>query len=591
MVSAHNTEKIINSLPGIFYVLDAAGRFLQWNKNLEAITGYSTKEVESMQALDFFDEDEKAPIAAAIQKAFKEGSADIDAYVLTKHGEKQPHYFYSSLIEMDGMPCLIGMGIDIKRRKRAEKHLKESEDRYRLIVETAQEGIWLIDENNLTTFVNEPMAQMLGYTREEMVGKHLYYFMSTTEREQADKNIGRRKRGIADEEEFIFQKKNGQSIWTHLHVSPIIQDHNYKGSLAMVTDVTEKREAEQLLRLSEQRFKSLVQNSSDLLSINEESGICRYASPTIFDMLGYTPEYIQGKNALEFIHDEDKEAVYAMFQQFVNGKNLMTPPYRFLDAKGGWRWLESRGVNLLNDPDIKGLVINSRDVTDRIALQEELERRSKEIQKEMTAAVIKAQESERAQLGQELHDNVNQVLTTVKLYNEMLRDGIGSPKELIDKAIYHLQGCINEIRSISKRLSAPTLGHISLQDSIKELVESINLIRRVNIIYTIDGYVNTKVSQELHLAVYRIVQEQLNNILKYAEASFASIEISVKDHALSLVIKDDGKGFDMSQKMEGIGITNMKSRAENLNGTFHIESAPGQGCLVKVSIPLPQRDS
>lgn len=586
MISAHNTEKIINSLPGIFYIIDSTGKILQWNKNLEAISGYTAGEIESMYALDLFDEDEKGSIVAAIQKAFIEGSADIDAYVLTKHGEKHPHYFYSSLIELNGKPCLIGMGIDIKRRKRAEKNLKESEERYRLIVETAQEGIWLIDENNLTTFVNEPMARMLGYTREEMIGKHLYYFMSVSEKEQADKNIERRKQGIADDEEFFFQKKDGQLIWTHLHVSPIFQDGNYRGSLAMVTDITEKRKAEQQLRLSEQRFKSLVQNSSDLLSINDAQGICRYISPTVKDILGYAPEFIQGKNVFDFIHEEDRDKIYKLFQHFLREKNLMSPPYRFLNAKGEWRWLESRGVNLLNDPDIKGLILNSRDITERIELQEELDRRSKEIHKEMTAAVIKAQEGERSQLGQELHDNVNQVLTTVKLYNEMLRDGLGEPDELIDKSIYHLQSCINEIRSISKRLSAPTLGHISLQDSIKELVESINLIKRVNIIYTIDGYVNTVVSQELHLAVYRIVQEQLNNILKYAEANFASIEISLKDHTLSLIIKDDGKGFEMDQKAGGIGITNMKSRAENLNGTFYIQSAPGQGCLVKVSIPI-----
>lgn len=587
MISAYTTELITNSLPGIFYILDAEGRLLQWNKNLETLSGYSAKEVQSMHALDFFDDEEKGPIAAAIQKAFTEGSADIDAYILTKHGEKLPHYFYSSLIDIEGTPFLIGMGIDIQRRKRAEKSLKESEERYRLIVETAQEGIWLIDENSLTTFVNEPMARMLGYTREEMIGKHLYFFMSVKEREQADRNIARRRQGIADDEEFIFQKKDGQPIWTHLHVSPVLQDGSYKGALAMVTDITEKREAEQQLRLSEQRFKSLVQNSSDLLSINDEDGVCRYVSPTVKDILGFAPESVQGRNVFDFIHEEDRTEIHRLFQQFISKKNLITPPYRFLNAKGEWRWLESRGVNLLNDPDIRGLVLNSRDITERIVLQEELDRRSKEIQKEMTAAVIKAQESERAQLGQELHDNVNQVLTTVKLYNEMLRDGIGQPEELVEKSIYHLQSCINEIRSISKRLSAPTLGHISLQDSIKELVESINLIKRVNIIYTIDGYVNSVVSQEIHLAVYRIVQEQLNNILKYAEASFASIEISLKDHTLRLVIKDDGKGFDMTQKAEGIGITNMKSRAENLNGTFQIQSAPGQGCMVKVNIPIP----
>lgn len=586
MISAHHTELIINSFPGIFYIVDPAGKFLQWNNNLETISGYSADELRDMILLDLFAEKEKELINETMRKAASEGFADTDGYLINKQGQSLPHYFTGTLTLIDDRPFLIGTGIDISRRRRAEKNLKESEDRYRLIVETAQEGIWMIDENSLTTFVNEPMAQMLGYTREEMEGKHLYDFMKESEFMQADNNIARRRKGIADEEEFVFQKKNGQLIWAHLHVTPIFKDDAYKGSLAMVTDITDKREAEQQLRLSEQRFKSLVQNSSDLISINDERGVCNYISPTVSEVLGYTPEYLQGRNALDLVHPDDKQVLFIQMQQFLKGRKLISSPYRILNANNEWRWLESRGVNLLNDPYIKGLVITSRDITERIELQTQLDQRSKEIQKEMTAAVIKAQENERSQLGQELHDNVNQVLTTVKLYNEMLRDGLGKQEDLLGKSIYHLQTCINEIRSISKRLSAPTLGHISLQDSIKELVESINLIRRVNIIYTIDGHISSIASQELHLAIYRIVQEQLNNILKYAEASYATIEISLKDHTLSLMIKDDGKGFDMAQKKEGIGITNMKSRAENLNGNFHINSAPGQGCMVKVSIPI-----
>jgi PAS domain S-box-containing protein len=590
LISARHTELILNSLPGIYYLLDQTGKFLEWNRNLEVISGYTADEIANLYALDMFGEDEKSIIAERIEKVFAMGKADVEGNLVSKNGDKHPHYFTGTLIMVDGHPCLIGMGIDISRRRRAESILKETQERYQLIVETAQEGIWLIDENNLTTFVNEPMAHMLGYEREEMLGRSLYHFLSKEYFTFADNHIARRRNGISDNEELILQRKNGQPICAHMHASPIFKDQVYKGSLAMVTDITGKKAAEQQLRLSEQRFKSLVQNSSDLISIIDEQGITKYVSPIVKDILGYDATFVLGKSSFDFIHEEDRPSVNEELVAFLQGQSLVTSPYRFLHQDGTWRWLESRGTNLLNDPDIKGLIISSRDITERIELQEELDRKSMELQKEMTAAVIKAQENERSQLGQELHDNVNQVLTTVKLYNEMVIDGLGDPKELIGKSIYLLQNCINEIRSISKRLSAPTLGHITLQDSIKELVESINLIKRVNIIYTIDGFINTIESQELHLAIYRIVQEQLNNILKYAEANFASIEIALKDNTLLLTIIDDGKGFDMRQKNEGIGIANMRSRAENLNGSFLIQSAPGQGCLVKVRIPLPAKD-
>jgi signal transduction histidine kinase len=220
-----------------------------------------------------------------------------------------------------------------------------------------------------------------------------------------------------------------------------------------------------------------------------------------------------------------------------------------------------------------------------VQLQKRLNRELITRQREITAAAIRAQESERSQLGLELHDNVNQILTTVKLYNEMYLTGYVQDRQLLVKATGYVQDCINEIRSISKRLSAPTLGKISLEDSIKELVSSINLTGRLEIIYVPKNLAMCQVSDDMHLAVYRIVQEGLNNIIKYSQAIIACIEITFEDQQLYLKISDNGKGFDTAAKRDGIGITNMKTRAENLQGTFQLKSAPGAGCEVTIVFP------
>jgi signal transduction histidine kinase len=207
-------------------------------------------------------------------------------------------------------------------------------------------------------------------------------------------------------------------------------------------------------------------------------------------------------------------------------------------------------------------------------------------QKEITSAVIKAQEAERSQLGLELHDNVNQILTTVKLYNEMYLTGYLHDKELLVKSTQYTQDCINEIRNISKRLSAPTLGKISLKDSIKDLINTINLTKRFEIIYLPHGIDHYAASEDLHLSLYRIVQESLNNIIKYSDAQVASVEIIRQDSSLILKICDTGKGFDTTTKRGGIGITNMKTRAENLNASFRLTSAPGRGCQIEICFPV-----
>jgi len=257
-----------------------------------------------------------------------------------------------------------------------------------------------------------------------------------------------------------------------------------------------------------------------------------------------------------------------------------------LRSKGGeWIWLEALAINLIEESHIEGIVINARNVTERKRLQEQLAQEQKNRQRAITSAVIKAQECERSQLGQELHDNVNQVLTTVKLYNEMLFDGIGDPNDIIQKSIHHLQSCINEIRSISKRLSAPTLGKISLKDSIKELVDSINLTRRLQINFEVTVLEKRVVPQDLHLTIYRIIQEQLNNVIKYAHAGNVFIHIHNSDNGLLLKVEDDGKVFNVKAKRNGIGITNMETRAENMNGKLEIISAPGKGCKLVAKFP------
>ena len=216
------------------------------------------------------------------------------------------------------------------------------------------------------------------------------------------------------------------------------------------------------------------------------------------------------------------------------------------------------------------------------AAREEEER---ERHKLITEAVIKAQENERSLIGRELHDNINQVLTTVKLHNEMVLEGIGDPQAILPRTMTYLQDCINEIRSLSKRLSAPTLGKITLEESVKDLVNSINATSKVKITHQITGLENQTLKQELHLGVYRILQEQLNNVLKHAEASEVFIQLEHRENRLQLQVADNGKGFVMNNQKNGIGLVNMQTRAENLNGTFEIDSQPGKGCKIKVMLP------
>jgi signal transduction histidine kinase len=227
-----------------------------------------------------------------------------------------------------------------------------------------------------------------------------------------------------------------------------------------------------------------------------------------------------------------------------------------------------------------------------VELRLSVQKREKELnevvrrrQKLVTTAVLAAQEKERSRMGTELHDNVNQILTTVKLYNEMALDPSVDTAAILTKSTKYLQDCINEIRFISRQLSSTTIGAISLPDSVQELTESLNCSGKVHIKLNCELSDSIHISQELHTNIYRIIQEALNNIIKHARAETVEVRLAGTPTGIHLEITDDGVGFDTGKKKMGMGITNMRTRTENINGYLTIKSANGEGCQLVLFLP------
>jgi PAS domain S-box-containing protein len=482
----------------------------------------------------------------------------------------------------------IGTLQDITIQKTGELAVQQSEIRFRSLVENGNDLVGIIDETGMYIFVGMNVKTHLGFDAQEMIGRNALEFIHPDDISGIAEVLVQ----IKDEQTinilpFRFINNKGEYRWVETTISNHLGNPAIGGFVINSKDITEKKLKDDALRLSEQRFKALVHNGSDLIVIIDDKGSFNYISDNVKSVLGYIPEEMIGKNALEFLHPEDIEKASFEIQTLLHGNQ--TPKgvqHRFRNKNGQWVWMESKGSNHLNNETLKGILVNSRNINDRVQLQERLNQELMNKQKEITSAVIKAQEAERSQLGLELHDNVNQILTTVKLYNEMYLTGYLHDKELLVKSTQYTQDCINEIRNISKRLSAPTLGKISLKDSIKDLINTINLTKRFEIIYLPHGIDHYAASEDLHLSLYRIVQESLNNIIKYSDAQVASVEIIRQDSSLILKICDTGKGFDTTTKRGGIGITNMKTRAENLNASFRLTSAPGRGCQIEICFPV-----
>jgi PAS domain S-box-containing protein len=244
-------------------------------------------------------------------------------------------------------------------------------------------------------------------------------------------------------------------------------------------------------------------------------------------------------------------------------------------------WEKDQDWYLINSyPSPNGLSVFFKNITKRKRLEQELENEMKERQRVVTSSVIKAEEDVRSHIGRELHDNVNQILSIGRLYINMCLKSGEFNEEQLQKAFKYLNTAIEEIRLLSKQLSAPSIGNIKLSDSVGELVEDLNSTKAINIRYQTDGLTDISITQELHTTIYRIIQEHLNNVLKHAEASLVELTISKVSDRIVVTIHDNGKGFDFNQKRTGTGITNMLVRAEALDGKLYFKTSPGNGSLL-----------
>lgn len=245
---------------------------------------------------------------------------------------------------------------DITKRKQAENALKESEKKYRQLVEIAQEGIWTIDVDANTTYTNPRMAEMLGYTPEEMMGRHLFSFMDEHGKEIAQIGLDRREKGIKEQHDFEFLRKDGQRIYASLETSPIMDEAgNYTGALAVVADITERKKSEVAIAESLEKRRELesIIDKSPAIAFTWKPGpqwSVAYVSGNI-RQFGYVPEDFTSRRMTyaDLVHPADLKRVFGESEAYAKeGVSEFTQEYRILTKSGDVRWVDGRTVILRN---------------------------------------------------------------------------------------------------------------------------------------------------------------------------------------------------------------------------------------------------
>jgi len=242
--------------------------------------------------------------------------------------------------------------------------------------------------------------------------------------------------------------------------------------------------------------------------------------------------------------------------------------------------------DLVHDNE-KVILILAIDITEKIRAQAALAQQSETQRKLITQTSIQAQEKEREEIGKELHDNINQILAATKMYldiaiNESNEEGVS---QILLKSHQNLNKAMEEIRQLSQSLVAPSVGDVSLDQAIACLADGLPDTASFHLNVDVTGYTGDIADEGIKLTCYRIVQVQLSNIIKHAQAKNVTIRLR-KTNNLEVTIIDDGVGFLPGKKTSGIGLRNIRNRVDFYNGSMTIRSEPGKGCTLIATIPL-----
>lgn len=458
-------DKLIDSLPGVFYFYNESGKIIRWNKQFELVTGYSADEIAHMKPVDFFALEDQVYVNKRIEKAFQRGFSDAEAHFLTKTGERTLYYFKAERINFEGSYSIIGTGIDLTELKRKTEQLEASEKKYKLLFESNPLPMWMLSLPDYNTIeVNDATLHQYGYSKEEFLNLDIFLLRPDEDIEKLKKSTNREFRGIYYAGIWRHRKKDG----TVIYVDIVTHDFYHDGKptrLVLANDLTKRYLAEEKLKESYEATRKLT-------------------------------EYLQN-----------------------------------------------------------------------------------------------VREEERLHMAREVHDELGQLLTILKmdvswLNKRLLKIG-PEEKEKLTETLGLIDNIVKKVRHIASELRPSLLDDLGLVAAMEWHIEEFE--KRTGIKKTMELPANElSLPDGLKIGLFRILQESLTNVARHAEANEVNVNLKQDKLQLILTIQDNGKGIDESKREKGkLGLLGMQERTKMMGGEYTIRGSSTGGTTVTVTVPLP----
>ncbi len=372
---------LMDVLPDCIYVKDVQGRYVFSNvAHTQRLGVAGPEEIVGKSDLDFYSKELAERYRAEEHEiVVRSGQSLIDREESSVDEEGNRRWSATTKVPLrngDGeIVWLLGISRDVTRQKETEDALCKSEERFRSLSASSPLGIFLTDAEGRCVYTNPILQEICSFSHEEALGEGYAWFIHPEDRERAVADWTRQAMaGREWHQEYRFLRPDRGVRWVSVRTAPISRDHEIIGHVGTVEDITERKRAEEKLRESEKRFRSLIQNASDVITILDKGGNICYESPAVERVLGYRPEERVGENTFDYFHPDDRKLAEDNFAAALGTPGQSARPVELWlrHKNGSWRCVETIRTNLLDDPAVKGLVANYRDITQRKRAEERL---------------------------------------------------------------------------------------------------------------------------------------------------------------------------------------------------------------------------
>lgn len=480
---------------------------------------------------------------------------------------------------------------DITRQKTATESLAEALHNKKAILSAAYEGFYLINKEFIIYTINESGKKILKL----LSGRDFSTGDSIIDALPADPEIPLTSLLLRCFEGEIFELEKSYNtsegtIWLDFTFKPVHDNDKINALCITCRNVTKRKFAEIALQKSEQQFRSLSENIPgavyEYVFRRDGTHGFKFLSPVIEKLFGIPAQKFA--EAPHHIHPDD---LPDLIRRLEYSQKTNEPFYfkgRLISGDGKIKWhTASSSFSYYTEDGSSVYTGIIEDITLEKQLQQQIYDQQFERKREILKAVIEAQEKERQEISNELHENVNQVLSSCKLLLNIAIENPANSVSLLKEVEENIENTINEIRDISQYLNSSTLELIGLPLAISGFAEKINHTHQYSItLNTRDWDETIALDPDLQLTIFRIIQEQLMNIRRHSGASIIEIGLKSNSSMVEASVKDNGKGFDVGQVRKGLGLTNIFNRVEYYGGKTDVITSPGNGCILKIAIPL-----